>query len=104
VKIPAGVDDGSQMRLTGEGEMGVYGGARGNLYIVFEVPEHPLFQRDGDNIIFDLNLNFAQAALGEEVQIPTLDGDQRRRCRPIQSDHLFAQAAGCPSREAAAET
>ncbi len=90
IKIPPGLDDGSQMRLTGEGEMGGYGGARGNLYIAFSVLDHPFFQRDGDDIIYDLNINFAQAALGDEVRIPTLDGDHSLKIPAgTQSDHLF---------------
>jgi len=90
IKIPAGVDSGSQMRLTGEGEMGGYGGARGNLYVAFSVREHPLFQRDGDAIIYTLDVNFAEAALGEEVRIPTLDGDRPLKIPAgTQNDHLF---------------
>jgi len=84
------VDSGSQMRLTGEGEMGSYGGARGNLYVAFSVLDHPLFERDGDSVIYSLNINVAQAALGDEVQIPTLNGERPLKIPAgTQSDHLF---------------
>ena len=90
IRVPAGVDSGSQMRLTGEGEMGSYGGARGNLYVAFSVLDHPLFERDGDSVIYSLNINVAQAALGDEVQIPTLNGERPLKIPAgTQSDHLF---------------
>ena len=75
VKIPAGVDDGSQIRLRGEGDAGTRGGPPGNLYIAVSVEQHELFTRDGDDIIYELPINFAQAALGAEVEMPTLDGE-----------------------------
>ncbi|GAI77934.1 unnamed protein product, partial [marine sediment metagenome] len=74
VKIPAGVDDGTQIRLMGEGETGTRGGSSGNLYITLSVRPHQFFTRDGDNILYELPINFAQAALGIEVEVPTLDG------------------------------
>lgn len=75
VKVPAGVDDGAQIRLTGEGEAGARGGEPGNLYVVLSVAEHPQFERVEDHILFELPVNIAQAALGAKVTIPTLDGD-----------------------------
>jgi molecular chaperone DnaJ len=74
VSIPAGVDNGSQIRLSGEGEIGRYGGPRGNLYVLLRVKDHPHFQRDEYDLLYDLEVNFAQAGLGDEVEIPTLDG------------------------------
>ncbi|MFQ6122766.1 MAG: molecular chaperone DnaJ [Dehalococcoidales bacterium] len=74
VKIPPGVDDGSQMRLSGEGEAGLRGGSSGDLYVTLAVLEHELFARDGDDILYELPINFAQAALGAEVEVPTLYG------------------------------
>ncbi len=74
VRIPPGVENGSQMRLSGEGEAGLNGGGPGNLYITIHVQAHPYFQRDGDDLIYDLPLNVAQAALGDEVEVPCLDG------------------------------
>ena len=77
VKIPAGVDDGTQIRLVGEGETGTRGGPSGNLYITLTVLPHQFFIRDGDNILYELPINFAQAALGIEVEVPTLDGNAK---------------------------
>jgi molecular chaperone DnaJ len=74
VKIPAGVDDGSQIRLSGEGEAGTRGGSPGDLYVILSVEQHEFFLRDGDNILYELPINFVQAALGAEVEVPTLDG------------------------------
>jgi len=74
VKIPAGVDDGSRIRISGEGEAGTRGGPSGNLYVTLSVEPHKLFTRDGDNILYDLPINPAQAALGTEVEVPTLNG------------------------------
>ncbi|PZD93958.1 molecular chaperone DnaJ [Paenibacillus sambharensis] len=72
VRIPAGVDDGAQIRLSGEGEAGARGGAPGDLYIVIRVKPHSFFDREGDDIYCEVPLTFAQAALGDEVEIPTL--------------------------------
>ena len=73
VRIPAGVEDGSRIRLSGQGDAGVRGGPTGNLYISLSVKQHQFFIRDGDNILYELPINFAQAALGAEVEVPTLD-------------------------------
>ena len=77
IEIPAGVDDGSEMRLRGEGEAGARGGSPGDLYVVLSVLKHEFFIRDGDDIIFELPANFAQAALGVEVEVPTLHGKSK---------------------------
>ena len=74
VKIPPGVDNGQQIRLTGEGEAGPRGGPAGNLYVILDVKPHPHFKRDGADIHYELLLNFPQAALGDQVEVPTLDG------------------------------
>jgi molecular chaperone DnaJ len=74
VKIPAGVDEGTQMRLNGEGEMGILGGPAGNLYVVLQVRRHKVFRREHNDILLDLNISVAQAALGDEVEVPTVDG------------------------------
>jgi len=74
VKIPAGVDDQSRLKLRGEGEAGLNAGAPGDLYVVLHVQEHPLFQRAGTDVVCDVPLSFAQAALGAEIDVPTLDG------------------------------
>jgi molecular chaperone DnaJ len=82
VKIPAGVDDGNRLRLNGEGEVGTRGGPPGDLYVTLSVQEHEFFTRDGDDIHYELVLNFAQAALGTEVEVPTLDGTSRLKIPP----------------------
>ncbi|HEY49802.1 MAG TPA: molecular chaperone DnaJ [Dehalococcoidia bacterium] len=75
IKVPAGVDEGTQIRLSGEGDAGLRGGSPGNLYITLSVKKHKFFKRDDDTILYELPINFAQAALGDEIVIPTLDGD-----------------------------
>ena len=75
VKIPAGVSDGSRMRLSGEGDAGMNGGQPGHLYVYINVLPHQHFTREEDDLIFDLQMNPAQAALGFEAEVPTLDGD-----------------------------
>jgi molecular chaperone DnaJ len=72
IKIPAGVDDGAQLRVSGEGEAGSKGGPPGDLYIVIRVKPHEFFEREGDDIYCEIPLTFAQAALGDEIEIPTL--------------------------------
>ncbi len=74
VNIPAGVDNDNQIRLSGEGHVGMRGGPAGDFYIDISVSPHELFRRDGDDISYELKINFAQAALGAEVEIPTLEG------------------------------
>jgi len=76
VTIPPGVDHGTQIRLAGEGEMGERGGPHGNLYVVLNVEPHPTFQRRGDDILVELQINVAQAALGAEVKVPTLEDEE----------------------------
>jgi molecular chaperone DnaJ len=74
VSIPAGIEHGTQMRLTGEGEPGAGGGPPGDLYVSVRVKEHPLFTRDGYDLHFSMPVNVAQATLGTTVKIPTLEG------------------------------
>ena len=74
VTVPAGIDDGTQIRLSGEGEPGANGGPRGNLYVVVSVKPHEIFRREANDIVIDLPINMAQAALGAEVEVPTVDG------------------------------
>jgi molecular chaperone DnaJ len=79
VKIPPGVDTGSQLRLSGEGEAGEYGGPPGDLYIFIHVKEHGFFNRDGDDLICEIPISFVQAALGGSVMIPVLGDDDAYR-------------------------
>jgi molecular chaperone DnaJ len=74
VRVPAGVDDGTRLRLTGEGEAGIAGGPPGDLYVVISVKRHPLFERDGRDLHCEVPISFVQAALGDEIEVPTLDG------------------------------
>ena len=77
IPVPAGVDNGTQIRLSGEGQPGTNGGPRGNLYIEIKVKSHKFFRRRKDDVLLDLNINIAQATLGAEVKVPTLDGDEK---------------------------
>jgi len=74
VKVPAGVDTGDRIRLTGEGEAGAQGGPAGDLYVVVSVREHQIFQRDGKHLYCEVPISFVDAALGGELEVPTLDG------------------------------
>lgn len=73
IKIPAGVDDGSRIRLTGEGDVGDAGQPAGDLYILLQVANHKFFKRENFNLLYTLNLSFPEAALGTKVKIPTLE-------------------------------
>jgi molecular chaperone DnaJ len=77
IKIPAGVEDGFRIRLSDEGDAGIRGGSAGDLYVALSVQKHEFFTRDGDDILYKLPINFAQAALGDEVEVPTLYGRTR---------------------------
>ena len=74
IKIPPGIAHGSRLRSTRNGEAGIRGGAQGDLYIVVHVKEHPIFQREEDNLYCEVPISFATAALGGEVPVPTLEG------------------------------
>ncbi|MBP2196430.1 MULTISPECIES: molecular chaperone DnaJ [Pantoea] len=74
VKIPAGVDTGDRIRLSGEGEAGEHGAPAGDLYVQVSVKKHPIFEREDNNLYCEVPINFAMAALGGEIEVPTLDG------------------------------
>ena len=78
VNIPAGVETGTRIRLAGEGEAGMRGGPAGDLYIFIETREHPIFQRDGINLFCRVPVSMITAALGGEVEVPTIDGGKSR--------------------------
>ncbi|RME46854.1 MAG: molecular chaperone DnaJ [Chloroflexi bacterium] len=82
VEIPPGVDEGTRIRLTGEGDAGERGGPPGNLYVNIHVKPHEFFERRDNDIYLELPLNIAQAALGDEVKVPTLDGEETLRIPP----------------------
>jgi molecular chaperone DnaJ len=77
VAIPAGIDDGNTIRMTGEGDAGYRGGPAGNLYVEISVARHKFFTREGNNVVYELQVNFSQAALGTEVDVPTLYGESK---------------------------
>ncbi len=77
VSIPAGVDNGMQIRLPGEGQPGTNGGPNGNLFLAVEVKPHKFFKRRGEDILLDLDINIAQATLGADILVPTVDGEEK---------------------------
>ena len=86
VEIPAGVDDGNRLRMDREGSAGLYGGPPGDLYVALSVEPHNLFSRDGSDVLYELPINFAQAALGDEVSVPSLDGKVELKIPPGTQD------------------
>jgi molecular chaperone DnaJ len=100
VNIPAGVETGTRIRLAGEGEAGPRGGPTGDLYIFIEVKEHPIFQRDGAHLFCRVPISFATAALGGEVEVPTIDGGKARVKVPAGSQtgkQMRLRAKGMPA-------
>ena len=100
VNIPAGVETGTRIRLAGEGEAGMRGGPSGDLYIFIEVREHPIFQRDGINLFCRIPIPLGTAALGGEVEVPTIDGGKSRVKVPPGSQtgkQMRLRAKGMPA-------
>jgi DnaJ-class molecular chaperone len=99
VKIPAGVDTGSRIRVAGKGEQGAFGGPPGDLYILTNVGAHPYFKRKGDNIYCTIPITVPEAALGAKIEVPTIDGKARLRVPPgTQSGQQFRlRERGVPS-------
>ncbi|WP_409422699.1 molecular chaperone DnaJ [Pseudaeromonas sp. ZJS20] len=90
VKIPAGVDTGDRIRLAGEGEAGENGAPAGDLYVQVHVKEHPIFVRDGNNLYCEVPISFTNAALGGEVEVPTLEGRLKLKIPPeTQTGRMF---------------
>lgn len=82
LRIPAGVDTGQRLRSAGNGEAGVRGGSPGDLYVVLHVKPHEVFQRDGDDLLCEVPISFVQAALGAEIEVPTLQGSAKIKIAP----------------------
>lgn len=82
VNIPAGIESGQSLRLSGEGNAGFQGGPSGDLYVLIHVEEHPLFTREGNDILCDVPISFVQAAMGTEIDVPTLEGKVRMKIPP----------------------
>ncbi len=101
VKIPGGVDSGNQIRVRGEGDAGAQGGRPGDLYVVVEVRPHELFRRQDNDVLCEIPLTMVQAALGTELEVPTLDGKVSLRIPPgTQSGKVFPfRHKGFPSLE-----
>jgi molecular chaperone DnaJ len=100
VNIPAGVETGTRIRLAGEGEAGMRGGPTGDLYIFIEVKDHPIFQRDGVNLFCRVPVSMITAALGGEVEVPTIDGGKSRVKVPVGAQtgkQMRLKAKGMPA-------
>ena len=89
INIPAGIEDGMRLRITGEGEAGVKGGHSGDLYVVIHVKEHKLFERDGDDLYIEIPISFPQAALGDTIEVPTLDGKTKLKIPGATETHTI---------------
>jgi molecular chaperone DnaJ len=99
VKVPAGIDNGLQLRIPGEGESGVSGNQWGDLYVVVHVKPHPFFQRYGDDVLCIMPITIAQAVLGDEIEVETLNGKAKLKIPPgTQTDTTFRlKGEGVPS-------
>lgn len=99
VKIPPGVDTGSRLRVTGEGEAGEKGGPPGDLYVEINVRPHNIFTRNENDLVMEAAVSFAQAALGDEIIVATLDGKAKMKIPPgTQNGHVFRlKGKGIPS-------
>ena len=82
VTIPAGIDEGHQIRISNEGEVGPRGGPAGSLYVAVHVAEHPALRREGTELVYETDISIAQAALGTTLQVPTIDGDEDVEVKP----------------------
>jgi molecular chaperone DnaJ len=101
IKIPAGVEDGMRLRVSGEGEAGIHGGPPGDLYVVLKVREHAIFERRGNDLYCTIPISVSQAALGTEIKAPTLHGPERLRIpEGTQSGSVFRiRGQGLPNLE-----
>lgn len=79
VDIPPGIEDDSRLRVSGEGELGEHGGPRGDLFVFIKVKEHDVFEREGEDITIEIPVSYVQAALGDEIEVPTLDGKAKMK-------------------------
>lgn len=98
LKIPAGVDTGSRLKISGEGEPGQFGGPHGDLYVILNIAEHPFFRREGTEIFCEVPISFPQGALGTEIEVPTIDGTAKLKIPAgTQSGKLFTiKGKGAP--------
>ncbi len=94
MKIPAGIDDGMQLRVSGEGSGGLHGGPAGDLYVLVRIREHELFVREGADLYCDLPLTFPQLALGHEAEVPVLGGTAKLKIPPGSQPHQVLRLRG----------
>lgn len=94
IKIPAGVDTGSRIRLSGEGEPGTRGGPRGDLYVYLDVKPHKFFERHGEDVYMEMPITFYQAALGAEIKVPTLEGEAALKIPEGTQTHTIFRLRG----------
>jgi molecular chaperone DnaJ len=94
VRIPAGVDGGMVVRVSNEGEVGPRNGPRGDLYVEIRLKDHEIFRREGENLVADLPISFAQAALGDSIELPTLAGPVKLKVEPGTQSHSMLRVKG----------
>jgi molecular chaperone DnaJ len=94
LRIPAGVDGGSRLRSSGNGEAGIHGGPPGDLYVMLHLKPHEIFQRDGDDLLCEVPVSFVQAALGAEIEVPTLEGRATIKIPPGTQSHSTFRVKG----------
>ena len=94
MKIPKGIENGSRLRLSRQGEVGERGGPPGDLYVVVHVKPHKIFQRNNSDILCDVSIGFAQAALGTEIDVPTLDGKAKLKIPAGTQTHTVFRLRG----------
>jgi curved DNA-binding protein len=94
VRIPRGISTGKKLRLAGKGMEGKKGGPPGDLYLQISVREHPIFTREGDDLIVEKQINFSEAVLGTTVEVPTLDGNKRVKIPPGTQSHTKMRLKG----------
>jgi molecular chaperone DnaJ len=101
LRIPAGVDDGTRLRVAGEGGVAARGSAPGDLYVILKIREHAFFERRGNDLYFTIPISISQAALGAEIMVPTLRGEERLRIpEGTQSGSVFRlRGLGMPALE-----
>lgn len=99
VAVPAGIDSGQTLRVSGQGQPGMNGGPAGHLYVTVEVEGHELYQREGADLLYELELSFPQAVLGDEIEVPLLGGGMKKLKVPAGTqagETLVVQEAGMP--------
>jgi len=94
VRVPAGIDTGQRLKLADEGNSGVRGGANGDLYVTIRVKSHPIFEREGDDVLCDVPISITQASIGEEIEVPSLEGKVKVKIPPGTQSHQTLRLKG----------